>query len=194
MAKQVCCHLTQSWQGQGRYWGIGSVMSYLQCKYHSLSSCNRLLNGRSYIWMNHCASTGVSKGNFLYSQSRNEAFCEFHSLSFLEGYCFNISVSSKVNEDIVSHDLSFEGVSMLLVSQSESKALLAPALSVYLIWWLASLQPVEVHILAISLFILMSLLHPFPPECVLPWFSSKSTHQLDSWISPWFCCMLFTSD
>ncbi len=38
-----------------------------------------------------------------------------------------------MNEDIVSHDLSFEGVSMLLVSQSESKALLAPALSVYLI-------------------------------------------------------------
>jgi hypothetical protein len=62
-----------------------------------------------------------------------------------------------MNLDIVSHDLSFEGVSMLLVSQSESKALLAPALSVYL-----------------------SLLHPFPPECVLPWFSSKSTHQLDS--------------
>jgi hypothetical protein len=38
-----------------------------------------------------------------------------------------------MNLDIVSHDLSFEGVSMLLVSQSGSKALLAPALSVYLI-------------------------------------------------------------
>ncbi len=163
-------------------------MSYLQCKYHSLSSCNRLLNGRSYIWMNHCASTGVSKGNFLYSQSRNEAFCDslFPSVS-LRAIVSTFQFPLKwMNLDIVSYDLSFEGVNMLLVSQSESKALLAPALSVYLIWWLASLQPIEVHILAISLFILMSLLHPFPPECVLPWFSSKSTHQLDSWISP--CC------
>jgi hypothetical protein len=82
-----------------------------------------------------------------------------------------------MNLDIVSHDLSFEGVSMLLVSQSESKTLLELLyLCICLITGFTSANKSS----AISLFIFMSLLHPFPPECVLPWFSSKSTHQLDS--------------